>query len=84
MLETYKVPRAQRGHFLGRSKTHALNIGLIRNLKTGRISTQYHVVYGDYFTTIASNNENIALEDTWNHLFQFISENLVNDVNETP
>ena len=63
-----KLPRwklkSQRGQFLGRSPRHASDIGLIRNLKTGFISSQYHVVYDDFFTTVTSNSDNEAPE-TW-------------------
>ena len=37
------VPKARRGQFLGRSKIHASSIGLVRNLTTQRVSSQFHV-----------------------------------------
>mmetsp|Transcript_18227 Transcript_18227/g.25727 ORF Transcript_18227/g.25727 Transcript_18227/m.25727 type:complete len:139 (-) Transcript_18227:2365-2781(-) len=68
------VPRSRQGQFLGRSRVHASNIGMDRNLRTGNITSQFHVVYDDYFTTIGSKEQNIGLSDTWNHLFQFFQE----------
>jgi Reverse transcriptase (RNA-dependent DNA polymerase) len=47
-------PRARRGQFLGFSTEHSSTIGRILNLTTGYISPQYHVVYDDLFTTVAS------------------------------
>ena len=70
------VPKARRGQFVGRSRVHASTVGLIRNFKTGNITTQFHVTYDDFFTTAASTNTNISLEETWPHLFQFMSEDL--------
>ena len=45
-------PKSRRGQFLGQSPEHSSTIGRILNLKTGRISPQYHVVYDDLFTTV--------------------------------
>ena len=71
------VPRARKGQFVGRSRSHASTVGLIRNLKTGNISTQFHTVYDDYFTTVGATEENIALTNTWPHLFQFSYEDSI-------
>ena len=68
------VPKARRGQFLGRSRTHASSIGLIKNMTTGYLSTQFHVVYDDFFTTVASTGDNVALEETWNYIYQFMRE----------
>ena len=59
-------PKSRRGQFLGRSKTHASDIGLIRNLKTGYISTQYHVIYDDFYTTVSAKGD--APPSTWQTL----------------
>ena len=61
---------------MGRSKLHASARGLIRNLTTGNITTQFHITYDDFFTTAASTNTNISLLETWSHLFQFMREDL--------
>lgn len=47
---------------MGRSRVHAATVGLIRNLKTGNIMTQFHVTYDDFFTTAASTNADIGLD----------------------
>jgi hypothetical protein len=48
-------PKARRGQFLGMSRRHASTIGLIRNLNTGSVTPQFHLVYDDLFTTLPSN-----------------------------
>lgn len=47
-------PRSRRGQFLGFSPRHSTTVGRILNLETGFVSPQYHVVYDDGFTTVAS------------------------------
>ena len=51
------LPRARQGVFLGYSKEHATNVGLILNPETKRISPQFHVLYDDWFTTVRSVDE---------------------------
>ena len=46
-------PRSRRGQFVGFSPLHASNVPLIRNLKTGSISPQFHVVHDNWFETVA-------------------------------
>ena len=38
--------------YVGRSPSHASNVGLILNPRTGHVSPQSHVVYDDDFTTV--------------------------------
>ena len=45
-------PRSQRGQYVGVSPSHAENIALVLNNRTGYISPQYHVVFDDWFETI--------------------------------
>ena len=45
-------PRARMGIYVGRSPSHASNVGLILNPRTGHVSPQFHVVYDDNFTTV--------------------------------
>ena len=39
---------------MGFSKMHSTQVGLVLNLLTGSISPQYHVVFGDIFSTVMS------------------------------
>jgi hypothetical protein len=61
-------PRSRRGQFLGLSADHASSIGIIRNLRTGHISPQFHVVYDDRFETVAREDD-VLDPQLWNDLF---------------
>lgn len=61
-------PRSRKGQFLGFSKTHASTVGLIRNTRTGYISPQFHIVYDETYSTVASDNT-IDLSEQWIDLF---------------
>jgi hypothetical protein len=43
--------KTRRGQFLGFSSTHARTVGLIRNLRTGSITPQFHCVHDSEFQT---------------------------------
>ena len=61
-------PRSRKGQFLGFSKEHASTVGLLRNIRTGHISPQFHVVCDETFSTVASDNS-IDLAEQWIDLF---------------
>jgi hypothetical protein len=44
--------RARMGQFLGFSRQHSSTVALVRNLHTGHVSPQYHVVFDDKFETV--------------------------------
>ncbi len=46
-------PRSQVGVYLGHSLHHAQSVALVLNLTTGHVSSQYHVVFDDDFTTVS-------------------------------
>ena len=56
-----KIPkwnsRSRRGQFVGWSPLHASNVALVRNLNTGRISPQFHVVFDNWFETVYCDEE---------------------------
>jgi hypothetical protein len=45
-------PLARMGLYVGRSPSHAANVALIFNPRTGHISPQFHVIFDDDFTTV--------------------------------
>jgi hypothetical protein len=45
-------PRSKRGFFLGLSQQHVSEVTLVLSLGTGSITTQFHVVFDDLFTTV--------------------------------
>jgi hypothetical protein len=51
-------PRSRQGKFVGYSKEHATNAGLILNLTTGYMLPQYHVLYDDSFELVPGCDEN--------------------------
>ncbi|KAL7474978.1 hypothetical protein ACHAW6_000914 [Cyclotella cf. meneghiniana] len=58
------------GQFLGFSHQHALTVALVRNLHTGYISPQYHVVFDDKFETIFHTGKSTEeLDKICNELF---------------
>ena len=69
-------PCACCGQVLGISSKHSTPIGLILNLRTGYISTQYHVVFDDLFTSVPNSNHgglfnaNCFDADKWSKLVQ--------------
>ena len=40
------------GQFLGFSRVHSSTVALVRNLHTGHVSPQYHIVVDDKFETV--------------------------------
>lgn len=53
-----KIPkweaRPRKGQYMGASSLHTSSVGLIRSLKTGNISSQFHVIYDDCYETVVS------------------------------
>ena len=62
-------PISRLGQFMGVSKHHASTVGLVRNLQTGRIIPQFHVIYDDDFETVRSDEESQPL--IWEELLTF-------------
>lgn len=60
------APRARRGQFLGFSKHHSSMIGIVRNIQTGSVTPQFHVVFDELFSTVHSLDED---DPTWVELF---------------
>ena len=75
-------PRSRKGQFLGFSKSHASTVGLIRNIRTGYISPQFHVVYDEEFTTVTSVAQ-IDLDEQWIDLFLNSRESYIEGHDET-
>ena len=57
--------------YVGNSPLHSSTVGLIRNLRTGNISPQFHVVYDDYFETVLSTPEKEP--ENWEEIVVFQS-----------
>jgi hypothetical protein len=79
-------PRSRRGQFMGMSKRHASTIGMIRNVLTGAISPQFHVMYDDNFTTLPSstNPDQAEPPPNWQDLLTYSRMRVVNDEDNPP
>ena len=64
-------PRSQRTVNMGLSPFHASTVPLVFNPATGSITAQFHVVFDDWFTTIATKIEDLPdlNSPTWAELF---------------
>lgn len=63
-------PRSRRAQFVGLSPVHAESVGLVRNLRTGYITPQHHLVYDEWFETVYSSSEDEPPPE-WDHLCTF-------------
>ena len=61
-------PRSRRGQFMGWSKDHAMTCGLVRNLASGYLSAQFHVVHDDKFQSVTDGDGEIDMT-VWENLF---------------
>eukprot|EP00978_Attheya_sp_CCMP212_P006292 scaffold14257_cov69-Attheya_sp.AAC.1 len=66
-------PRSRTGVYLGHSPFHAGSVALVLNTATGHVSPQYHVVFDDDFTTVASMRTGI-IPSNWADLVSRSSE----------
>ena len=64
-------PRSRGAQFVGYSPLHANRGRLVRNLRTGNISPQFHVVYDEYFKTVHASSEKEP--EVWPELITFQS-----------
>ena len=64
-------PRSTRCLYLGKSPRHASNVPLVLNPSTGSITGQFHVVFDDWFATVASDCSVLPdfNSDEWKKLF---------------
>ena len=53
--------------YLGRSPAHAENFSLVLNPKTRLVSTQFHVIFDDNFTTV-THLRKVIVPPNWNKL----------------
>ena len=61
-------PRSKRGIFCGLSNVHSSEVPQVLNLTTGRITSQFHVVFDDLFTTVHLNERGNLPPTHWNDL----------------
>lgn len=83
-------PRSDRCVYMGVSAMHASSVPLVLNPSTGSITPQFHVVFDDWFSTVANSPESLPnfASDEWNKLFgdstfQYVLDEEPNDTNES-
>ncbi len=59
------MSRARLGIYLGRSPNHAKSIALVLDIKTGRVSPQFHVRFDPSFGTVAKDSGNKVPNSLW-------------------
>ena len=77
-------PRTRQGQYVGKSPDHASPVGLIRNLRTGYVSPQFHVLYSNKFQKVMGgyeHNEAISAH-IWDSLAQADIEYVLDQANE--
>ena len=64
-------PRSTRGQHVGFSSLHSSTAPLVLNLDTGAITAQYHVVFDDWFATVAADQDDLPPFDAveWSNMF---------------
>ena len=64
-------PRSTRSILMGLSSKHASTAPLVLNPNTGYITPQFHVVFDDWFSTIATSEDELPnfMSDDWHKLF---------------
>ena len=67
-------PRSRLGMFVGFSTVHSSLVPLVLNVRTGKISPQYHVIFDDKFETVSSLAPEEPLARQWNRLFKLDRE----------
>jgi hypothetical protein len=61
------TPRSHLGMYLGSSPIHSPTVGRILNLKTGKITPQYHIMFDELYTTVPGHGTDPVLDtDLWN------------------
>jgi len=63
--------RSRAGQFLGFSKDRASTVALIRNVTTGYVSSQFHILFDEESNTVTADNINVtdALWESFNFTY---------------
>ena len=83
--------QSQLAQFLGYLTLHSTTVGLVRNLTTGNISPQYHLVFNDLFETIRTDFQDLShsqnqifSENEWQNVLKKCVEKFTIDDAEAP
>ena len=70
---------------MGLSPDHASTVPLVLNLDTGTITPQFHVIFDDWFTTVATSVDNLPdfTSSVWSKMFGDSEYQLIRDEDDT-
>ena len=79
-------PRSQRSMYMGMSESHSSSVPLVLNLTTGAITPQFHVVFDDWFATVASPTGSLPdfNSDEWKQLFDVAQQHIPTEEDDDP
>ena len=66
------MERSRIGIYLGRSPKHSRNVALVLNIKTGRISPQFHFKMDPMFHTVKNTTRQERIQSKWQEAAGFI------------
>ena len=66
------MERSQIGLYLGRSPKHSQNVVLVLNIKTGRVSPQFHFKMDPMFHTLKNATRKEQVQSKWQEAAGFI------------
>jgi hypothetical protein len=66
------------GVYLGHSPFHAGSVALVFNSNTARVSSQYHIIFDDDFTTVPYMEQGEVLPN-WEELFRLSTESATDE-----
>ena len=62
-------PQSWQAQYMENSPLHSSTVGLVRNLRTGNLSPQFHLVFNDWFETVHATEQEEP--KVWTELIQF-------------
>ena len=67
--------RARLGVYLGPSPNHTRSVALVLNPRTGHVSPQFHIKFGDFFETVQTKATDLdAPKPAWKYLSGFATK----------
>ena len=77
-------PRTRKEQYLGMFPNNEISVGLTRNLNTGFISPQFHVIYNSKFQTVTGEYENndAVVNYIWDALVHEETDNILSQAQD--
>lgn len=71
--------KARQGIFVGFSLEHSTNVPLVYNISTQHISSQFHVIFDDEFSTVPALTSIVEQDETFERLFETSCERFLDE-----